>query len=314
MLFSFMYIISFHLVMNSDDWFLLWLGLEINMMIFIVFMYSENSMLSIESCLSYFFVQSIGSAILMGSFYLNKDWMDFVMCLLLSYKVGAGPFFFWFPSVCSGISWMSCFVLMTFQKVIPLMIMGVFLSWVLYLVIMMSLFFGVFGSFNQNNLKQLTAYSSVYHLGWIVLCNFSGDINWLVYLLLYSLMIFPVMSFFGSFMLEDIMMVMKMKYKSWVILLMLSMAGMPPFLGFFLKWFAFVMVFEYNYYYMMFLIVCSVVMFYVYFRIIYDILMSYYDVKVWGNLMIMFKKSDYLVVSSVVGMLLGLFLSFFFIM
>nr|YP_010460103.1 NADH dehydrogenase subunit 2 [Lycosa singoriensis]UUC05150.1 NADH dehydrogenase subunit 2 [Lycosa singoriensis] len=314
MLFFFMYLISFHLVMSSDDWFMLWLGLEINMLIFIVFMYKDKSMLKIESCLKYFFVQSVGSAVLMSCFYLNKEWMDLVMCLLLSYKIGGGPFFFWFPSVCSGISWMSCFVLMSFQKVIPLMIMGVFLSWVLYIIIIVSLFFGVFGSFNQKNLKQLIAFSSVYHLGWIMLCNFSGDVNWMIYLMLYSLMIFPVISFFGSFLMEDLMMVMKMKYKWWVVLLMLSMAGMPPFLGFFLKWFAFTMIFEYEYYFMMFLVICSVIMFYVYFRVVYDVLMSYYDVKVWNNLVLMCSSENHLMMLSVIGLLMGLFFGVFFIL
>nr|YP_010406816.1 NADH dehydrogenase subunit 2 [Pardosa pusiola]URC16617.1 NADH dehydrogenase subunit 2 [Pardosa pusiola] len=312
-MFSFMYLISFHLVMNSDDWFLLWLGLEINMMIFIMLMYKENSMLKIESCLKYFFIQSVGSAVLMSCFYLNKEWMDFIVCLLLGYKIGAGPFFFWFPSVCSGLSWMSCFVLMSLQKIIPLMIMGIFISWVIYMMVVLSLFFGIFGCYNQKNLKQLIAYSSVYHMGWIMLCNFSGDLNWFVYLLLYSLMIFPVMKFFSSLFFEDFMMLMKMKYKGWIILMMLSMAGMPPFLGFFLKLFAFTMIFKFEYYFMMFLIFCSVVMFYIYFRVIYDVLMSYSMNMNWMNFVMVWDKNNYLVMMNVLGLMMGVFLGIFFI-
>nr|YP_009072476.1 NADH dehydrogenase subunit 2 [Pardosa laura]AIP86880.1 NADH dehydrogenase subunit 2 [Pardosa laura] len=315
MLFSFMYLISFHLVMNSDDWFLLWLGLEINMMIFIMLMYKENSILKVESCLKYFFIQSVGSAILMGCFYLNKEWMDLAVCLLLGYKIGAGPFFFWFPSVCSGLSWMSCFVLMSFQKVIPLMIMKIFVSWILYMMVVVSLFFGVFGCYNQSNLKQLIAYSSVYHMGWIMLCNFSTDLSWFMYLLLYSFMIFPVMKFFEYLMFEDLTMLMKMKYKGWIIFMMLSMAGMPPFLGFFLKLFAFIMIFSYEYYFMMFLIFCSVVMFYIYFRVIYDVLMSYYINVNWMNFMLINNISNNnLVMMSVLGLMMGIFFMIFFIM
>nr|AIT76171.1 NADH dehydrogenase subunit 2 [Pirata subpiraticus] len=313
-LFSFMYLISFHLVMNSDDWFLLWLGLEINMMIFIMLMYNENSMLKIESCLKYFFIQSVGSAILMSCFYLNKEWLDLVVCLLLGYKIGAGPFFYWFPSVCSGLSWMSCFVLMSFQKVIPLMIMGIFVSWIIYIMIVISLFFGIFGCFNQTNIKQLIAYSSVYHMGWIMLCNFSNDLNWFVYLVIYSLMIFPVMKFFSSIFSEDFLMLMKVKYKGWIILMVLSMAGMPPFLGFFLKLFAFMMIFNYDYYFMMFLIICSVVMFYIYFRMIYDVLMSHCMNMNWMNFMMMCDLNNYLVMMSILGLMVGVFLGIFFIM
>lgn len=94
LLFSFMYALRFHLVINRDDWFLLWLGLEVNIITFIVFIYRENRILRIESCLKYFFVQRVGSAILMRRFYLNKDWLDVIVILLLGYKIGAGPFFF----------------------------------------------------------------------------------------------------------------------------------------------------------------------------------------------------------------------------
>nr|YP_010460090.1 NADH dehydrogenase subunit 2 [Lycosa shansia]UUC05137.1 NADH dehydrogenase subunit 2 [Lycosa shansia] len=313
-LFMFMYLISFHLVMNSDDWFLLWLGLEINMMTFIMLMYKEKSMFQVESCLKYFFIQSVGSAILMSIFYLNKEWMDLLMCLLLSYKIGAGPFFFWFPTVCMGISWMSCFMLMSFQKVIPLMIMSMFISYVLYLIVIVSLFFGVFGSFNQKNLKQLIAFSSIYHLGWILLCYFSSEMNWMIYLLLYTLMIFPVMNFFNNLLIEDLMMMMKVKYKNWMVFLMMSMSGMPPFLGFFLKWFAFIVIFQYEFYFMLYLIICSVVMFYVYFRVIYDVLLVYYDMSIWMNFMMMYKKNSYMVLLNVIGLLTGLFLCIFFIM
>jgi len=312
-LFSLMYVIRFHLVINRDDWFLLWLGLEVNIIIFIIFIYRENRIINIESCLKYFFIQRVGSAVLVRCFYFNREWMSFIICLLLRYKIGAGPFFFWFPSVCSGISWVSCFILISFQRVIPLIIIGIFLSLILYIVIIIRLFFGVFGSFNQKNLKQLIAFSSVYHLGWIILCNFSGDISWIVYLMLYSIIIFPVVMFFKNLLFEDLSIVIKVKYKGWVILLLLSIAGIPPFLGFFLKWFAFIIIFEYSYYYIMFLIIFSVVMFYIYFRVIYDVLMSYYDNRIWINLVIINIGSDFILILSVIGLFIGLFFAFFFI-
>lgn len=203
---------------------------------------------------------------------------------------------------------------MSFQRVIPLIIIGIFLSWILYIVVVVRLFFGVFGSFNQRDLKQLIAYSSVYHLGWIMLCDFSGDMNWIVYLILYSLIIFPVIRFCSFFMFENIIIVIKLKYKGWFILLILRIAGIPPFIGFFLKWFAFFIIFKYEFYFIIFLIICSVVMFYVYFRVVYDVLLRYYDITIWGNLMIINVGGNYLLILSVVGILVGLFFRFFFVM
>lgn len=313
-LFSFIYLIRFHLVINSDDWFLLWLGLEINIMIFIILIYKENRILKVESCLKYFFIQRVGSAILIGCFYLNKEWIDLAVCLLLGYKIGAGPFFFWFPSVCRGLSWMSCFVLISFQKVIPLIIIRIFVSWILYIIVVVRLFFGVFGCYNQRNLKQLIAYSSVYHIGWIMLCNFSTDLSWFIYLLLYSFIIFPVMKFFEYLMFEDLTILIKIKYKGWIIFIILRIAGIPPFLGFFLKLFAFIIIFRYEYYFIIFLIFCSVVIFYIYFRVIYDVLIRYYINVNWINFILINNISNNnLVIISVLGLIIGIFFIIFFI-
>nr|YP_009744375.1 NADH dehydrogenase subunit 2 [Oxyopes hupingensis]QIE13329.1 NADH dehydrogenase subunit 2 [Oxyopes hupingensis] len=283
LLFIIMYLISFHLVMSGDDWFLIWMGLEVNMMMFIMLVYERYSIYNIESCLKYFFIQSMGSALLMGIFYLNKDFINELMCLVMSYKIGAGPFFFWFPSICNGISWMSCFVLMCLQKIIPFILLTLFLSFCLFFVIIVSLFFGVFGSFNQKDLKQLIAYSSVYHLGWMMMSMMSLNMFWMVYLIFYMMLIFPLVYFFGKVKVDSLLDVIKMKYKKWFVLVMLSMAGMPPFLGFFLKWFAFISIFILEYFFWLVLVFSSIVMFYIYYRVIYDVLMVFFSYSVWIN-------------------------------
>lgn len=67
-------------------------------------MFERYRIMNIESCYKYFFVQSLGSAIFMGLLYINIEYMGFLICLVLRYKIGAGPFFFWFISVCFGVS------------------------------------------------------------------------------------------------------------------------------------------------------------------------------------------------------------------
>lgn len=312
-LFIFIYIIRFHLVINRDDWFLVWLGLEINIITFIVFIFKRDRIISVESCLKYFFIQRLGSAVFISVFYINKSLLDFVICFLLRYKIGAGPFFFWFPSVCSGISWISCFFLISFQKVIPLMILRIFISWIFYILIVVSLFFGVFGSFNQRDLKQLIAFSSVYHLGWILLCELVDDMSWIVYLFIYSFIVFPVVNLLKWLGVGRLINIIKIKYKNWFILFILRIAGMPPFLGFFLKWFAFVVIFNYDFFFMIFLILCSVVIFYVYFRVVYDVLISYYDSGIWGNCVMYSVNGYYLDLVSLLGLVLGLFFGLFFL-
>lgn len=313
-LFGFIYIMSFHLVINRDDWFLVWLGLEINIITFIIFIFRGNRIANVESCLKYFFIQRLGSAIFISVFYLNKRLLDFSMCFLLRYKIGAGPFFFWFPSVCSGISWMSCFFLITFQKLIPLIILSIFISWIFYLIILFSLIFGVFGSFNQRDLKQLIAFSSVYHLGWILLCELVDDISWIIYLFVYRFIVFPVVNLLKWLEIDRLIKVIKMKYKNWFALFILRIAGIPPFLGFFLKWFAFIVIFNYDYFFILLLILCSVVIFYVYFRVVYDVLIIYYDSGLWGNCILFNISTYYLDLVSLLGLIIGLFFGVFFLL
>lgn len=140
--------------------------------------------------------------------------------------------------------------------------------------------FGVFGSFNQKNLKQLIAYSSVYHLGWILLCINAGDLYWGLYLIIYILVIFPIVILFKIKNIESIIDVIKNKYFYYLVFFILRISGIPPFLGFFLKWFAFIIVLKYEFFFIIFLIICSVVIFYVYFRLIYDSLLIYNEIRI----------------------------------
>nr|YP_009107069.1 NADH dehydrogenase subunit 2 [Oxytate striatipes]AIT96917.1 NADH dehydrogenase subunit 2 [Oxytate striatipes] len=280
-LYFLMYLISFHLVMNSDDWFLIWLGLEVNMIMFIIFIYNQYDMNSFELCLKYFFIQSLGSGMFMGMFYLGMENLKSAVCLIMSYKIGAGPFFFWFPSLSMMVFWVFYFVLLTFQKFIPLILMNVFMDYLMVLIGLMSLFIGVFGSFNQNNLKRLLAYFFIFHLGWIIMCNMTGDFAWMMYMFMYMLMLGPLVFFLKYNNVVFLGELIKLKYMFFFMFLMLSMGGMPPMLGFFVKWYALSVMKFLSYYVFLVLVILSVVMFYIYFRLLYDYLLDGVQNSFW---------------------------------
>nr|YP_026091.1 NADH dehydrogenase subunit 2 [Habronattus oregonensis]AAT02502.1 NADH dehydrogenase subunit 2 [Habronattus oregonensis] len=272
--FLFLYLISFAVVMSGEDWFLIWLGLEINMMSFLILIYRRYSLGVVESCMSYFFIQSLGSAMLISLFYLGWDYLGGAVGLILSYKIGAGPFFYWFPSVCGGLEWFSCFVLMLFQKILPILLICMFIHWVLWLVIIISLIVGVFGSFNQNNIKQLLAYSSIHHLGWILMIVMKENYVWFFYLMLYGVILYMVVALLIDDEIVSLSMVYSCNKKVWFIVSMLSMAGMPPLLGFYLKWMALLNIVNYSMVFLMLLVFSSVIMLYIYVRMIYSVIMS----------------------------------------
>jgi len=201
--------------------------------------------------------------------------------LIFRYKIGRGPFFYWFPIVCGGINWLSCFVLISFQKIIPLILMRFFMRWILWFIIIIGLLIGVIGSFNQINLRKLMAFSSIHHIGWIILCLMIEENIWIVYLLLYIFIIVPV---FFYFWLEDSIMVidiMKIKSRILFILVIIRMGGFPPFLGFFLKWISFYFILNMRYFFIRVIIILSVFILYVYLRIIYVIMIRLNDEFSW---------------------------------
>lgn len=312
-LFLIIYIFRFYLVIRRGDWFMVWLGLEINIIIFIIIVYEKYRIYNIESCIKYFFIQSLGSAVYIRIFYINIKYLDFILCLVLRYKMGGGPFFFWFPSICNGISWVSCFVLISFQKIIPLILIRIFVSWAFIIIIIIGLVVGVFGSFNQKELKKLMAYSSIYHLGWIILCIFVYSECWFNYLIIYIIMIFPVIYYVRKKKLISLVDIIKERNKLIIIIIMLRIAGIPPFLGFFLKWFVFIIIIKISIFYIIILIICSVVIFYVYFRIIYDILIGNFFYEGWNLWFEDIRNIIWLDLICIIGILFGVIVRLYLI-
>nr|QNV12042.1 NADH dehydrogenase subunit 2 [Linyphia triangularis] len=299
-----LFISSFFLVFSSNDWFFVWMGLEINMFSFMLII-SNNSGMEVESCLKYFFIQSLGSGILMLSFYSQISMINYINGLILSYKMGTGPFYFWFPSLCEGISWISCYLLMTIQKIIPLMLMSLSSSEILWFIIVSSLIVGAFGSMNQVKLKRLMAYSSIHHIGWLVLCMMLSISIWWMYLIMYMFMILGVLILFSKNEVLVINFIMK-GYESWMfILMMMSMGGIPPMLGFFLKWWIFYYLPLSSMYMYLCMLLMSVVMIYIYMRIIYNLLLG--EVNMMSLNLIFYDKFKFTMKDMVyiMGMFLG---------
>lgn len=307
MFYIILYASSFILAINADDWFIIWLGLEVNIIVFVVMIYERYRIKHIESCLKYFFIQRLGSGLFIGIFYLNKDLLRYIGSLILRYKVGAGPFFFWFPSVARGLGWWSCIILFSLQKVIPLILLVIFIRWLVWFILIVRLLFGILGSLNQIHIKRLLAFSSIHHIGWLLICNNIDRGIWIVYLLIYMFVIFSVILIFSYFEIENLIGVNKYKNKWWFLLRILRIGGMPPFLGFFIKWLAFKCFIDIDYWVIFFIIIISVTMFYVYVRVIYNVFIGSGDEMRWVN----FYEYKYIMkidILRVVGLVFGSFI------
>lgn len=269
-----LYFTRFMLVISCKDWFLIWFRLEINIIRFIILIYVKYRILNIESCIKYFFIQRLGSVIFLIYIYIEFNIFSYVGRVLLCYKIGGGPFYFWFPSICIRIGWWSCFMLITLQKIIPIILISLFTGGILWLIRLIRLLIGVIGRINQVELKQLMAFSSIHHIGWILIRFIVRDEFWIVYLFLYRIILLGWIEFLENKVVRNIMRSVKYNNKWILLLILLNLGGVPPLLGFFLKWWSFYYFLIFEYRILILLLIFSVIILYIYFRIIYDLVIG----------------------------------------
>nr|YP_009383489.1 NADH dehydrogenase subunit 2 [Sinochlora szechwanensis]APL97157.1 NADH dehydrogenase subunit 2 [Sinochlora szechwanensis] len=240
------------IALSSNSWLGAWMGLEINLLSFIPLMTNSKNTFSTEASLKYFLIQALASAILLFSVILlylnmplpilfNPHYMLISSALLL--KMGAAPFHFWFPGTMEGLNWTNCLLLMTWQKITPLMLLSYTLplNTFLTLVIISSIIIGSLGGLNQSSLRKLMAYSSINHIGWMLAALSSSNNIWLFYFMTYSFLSISVISIFMmSYTYHanqlNLMLTNNTPLKFCLFFLLLSLGGLPPFLGFLPKW------------------------------------------------------------------------------
>nr|YP_009351014.1 NADH dehydrogenase subunit 2 [Aciculitermes aciculatus]AQP28363.1 NADH dehydrogenase subunit 2 [Aciculitermes aciculatus] len=239
---------------SSNSWLSAWMGLEINLMSFIPLMSNVKNMYNTEASLKYFIVQVLASATLLFMVVmktLTEDLFTFesstytpmIICTPLLLKSGAAPLHWWFPGVMEGLSWENCALLMTVQKAAPLMLMSYLIEINAFTlsIILLSTFVGSIGGLNQTSMRKILTYSSINHTGWMLIALTTSENLWMMYFTIYSTLTLTVVSAIklsGTSFINQIMLTNKeatlMKFMMFTSLL--SLGGLPPFLGFLPKW------------------------------------------------------------------------------
>nr|YP_010890249.1 NADH dehydrogenase subunit 2 [Conus imperialis]WJJ70346.1 NADH dehydrogenase subunit 2 [Conus imperialis] len=251
------------LSLSSVHWLGIWAGLEMNLIGFLPMLIYQKKISESESAVKYFIVQALGSGLLIFgsllSFSTSFSW-DMIsnssvsvlgLCALisgLSMKLGVFPFHYWVPSVMAGLSWVSCMLLATWQKLAPLFLLLSLceLSDMNELIILFcvmsggSALVGGMGGLNQTQIRALLAYSSIGHLGWMIFAMLHSEWCMKLYLFIYLCITF---SLFMSLWLKDSSVMKNVSslkhfkvYQLVIMLLLLSLSGLPPLLGFVSKW------------------------------------------------------------------------------
>nr|AFV08558.1 NADH dehydrogenase subunit 2 [Lucilia sericata]AMH85591.1 NADH dehydrogenase subunit 2 [Lucilia sericata] len=290
---------------SANSWLGAWMGLEINLLAFIPLM-SDDKLMSTEASLKYFLTQALASSVFLFAvilFLLNSSktnsnyFMEMMIFSSLLLKSGSAPFHFWFPNVMEGLSWTNTLILMTWQKIAPLMLISyiIFKPLIITSIILSSLI-GALGGLNQTSLRKLMAYSSINHLGWMLAAMYNSNLLWMTYFLFYSFLSFAMIFMFNMFKTSHINQLFSLFFHSKVMKFflffnLLSLGGLPPFLGFFPKWIVIQSLTINNQLFLLtFMVLMTLITLYFYMRLSYSAFMLNYYENNWLNYS-MFKSS-----------------------
>lgn len=206
--------------------------------------------------MKYFLVQALASSIFFFSIILlmisnnlirervySRSFNLIILNSSLLLKMGAAPFHFWFPEIIEGLRWINSLILITWQKIAPIILLSYSLKTtriILFIIASCSIV-GRIGGLNQTSLRKIIAFSSINHIGWIIASFLKNEIIWLIYFAIYSIIsstIILLMNSFKVFHLKQIFTLINgnILVKFRFIINLLSLGGLPPFLGFFPKW------------------------------------------------------------------------------
>nr|YP_010999058.1 NADH dehydrogenase subunit 2 [Eupolyphaga nigrinotum]WPM91816.1 NADH dehydrogenase subunit 2 [Eupolyphaga nigrinotum] len=237
---------------SSNSWLGAWMGLEINLLSFIPLMSTTKNVFTTEASLKYFLIQALASSTLMfliifKTILENTPMLinlptSMLISMPLLLKSGVAPLHWWFPSVMEGLNWMNCFLLMTMQKIAPLMLTSYLfqMNQISMMFILTSVIVGAIGGFNQISTRKMMAYSSINHLGWMLVAISMGKNIWMIYFSLYMIMTLTITLTLSKNNISYINQIKSMncntETKLITMSMFLSLGGLPPFLGFLPKW------------------------------------------------------------------------------
>nr|WNH20764.1 NADH dehydrogenase subunit 2 [Malacanthus brevirostris] len=242
---------------GSSHWLIAWMGLEINTLAILPIMAQHYHPRATEATTKYFIIQAAAAAMLLfacttnawltGEWNIQQDSHPFPIIIItaaLALKIGLAPFHTWVPEVLQGLKLSTGLIMSTWQKLAPfslLLQIQPLNPTMLIALGLMSTLIGGWGGLNQTQLRKILAYSSISHLGWmIIVLQFSPSLT-LLTLITYLVMTFTTFLAFKANKATNInaLATSWAKYPAitaMTALVLLSLGGLPPLTGFMPKW------------------------------------------------------------------------------
>nr|YP_010157577.1 NADH dehydrogenase subunit 2 [Fieberiella septentrionalis]QRG29276.1 NADH dehydrogenase subunit 2 [Fieberiella septentrionalis] len=225
----------------SNNWISMWMGMEMSLLAIIPLMLTKKKTSS-ESSMKYFITQSVASTILLLSIMImligvNMN-CEIYMAISMAIKIGVAPFHNWMMIMIEGLEYELIILILTLMKIPPLNILS-YLNINLNSIIILSMIVGAIMSLNQSSVRKIMGYSSIFNMGMMLsMINNKTMMSlfMMIYMMLTLMFIKPInelkINFINQFNLNEKN--SNMKLNLWI--LILSMGGFPPLMGFFNKY------------------------------------------------------------------------------
>ena len=166
---------------------------------------------------------------------LNLEWLLVIAILL---KLGLAPFHFWVAHVFVGLSYPMLGVVSTLIKIPGLLLIQHRSNPFVWFSVLLSILVGSLGGVFLRNFKKILAYSRIRHGGWLLAIR-SSPLGWFYYLVVYMLVLYLFLEIANKIYIKGVAQTPRLARVEiqirWTILT-LSLAGLPPLLGFSVKW------------------------------------------------------------------------------
>ncbi len=277
-------VLGMMVMVSAGNFLTVYLGLELlSLSMYAMIAMQRDSIVASEAAMKYFILGAIASGILLygmsmvygvtGSLDLatinkavsgaDRVVMSFGLVFIIlgvAFKLGAVPFHMWMPDVYHGSPTSVTLYIASAPKIAAFAMMyrllvdglgGMQADWQMILVILsvLSMVFGNIVAIAQTNIKRMLAYSTISHVGFIIMGVIAGTEAGYGASMFYAI-VYAIMSVGGfgmivllsraGFEAENIEDFKGLNQKSpWfafiMMAIMFSMAGVPPFLGFWAK-------------------------------------------------------------------------------
>nr|AGM75581.1 NADH dehydrogenase subunit 2 [Erimyzon sucetta] len=246
------------LTFASSHWLLAWMGLEINTMAILPLMAQHHHPRAVEATTKYFLTQATAAAMILFASTTNAwligEWAindlshplaTTMIIAALALKIGLAPVHFWMPEVLQGLDLLTGLILSTWQKLAPfaliVQVAPTIDPMLLTFLGLASTLVGGWGGLNQTQLRKILAYSSIAHMGWMmIVLQYSPQLT----LLALTMYIFMTSAAFLTLKLSSATKISSLTM-AWskapilsatTALVLLSLGGLPPLTGFMPKW------------------------------------------------------------------------------